>query len=46
MVSLQLQNLKAGAIAQLVERPTPGEQVPGSIPAVAVRSLLVRSVSV
>ena len=29
-----------------VERATPGEEVPGSIPAVAARSLLVRSVSV
>ena len=31
---------------QLVERATPGEEVPGSIPAVAARSLLVGSVSV
>ena len=29
-----------------VERATPGEEVPGSIPAVAARSLLVGSVSV
>ena len=35
-----------GAVAQSVERATPGEEVPGSIPAVAVRSLLVGSVSV
>ena len=35
-----------GAIAQLVERATPGEEVPGSIPAVAARSVLVGSVSV
>ena len=35
-----------GAEAQSVERATPGEEVPGSIPAVAARSLLVGSVSV
>ena len=35
-----------GAIAQSVERATPGEEVPGSIPDVAARSLLVGSVSV
>ena len=35
-----------GAVAQLVERSTPGEEVPGSISAVAARSLLVGSVSV
>ena len=35
-----------GAVAQKVERATPGEEVPGSIPAVAARSLLVESVSV
>ena len=34
-----------GAIAQSVERATPGEEVPGSIPA-AARSLMVGSVSV
>ena len=34
------------AVAQSVELATPGEEVPGSIPAVAVRSLLVGSVSV
>ena len=34
------------AEAQSVERATPGEEVPGSIPAVAARSLLVGSVSV
>ena len=34
------------AVAQSVERATPGEEVPGSIPAVAARSLLVGSVSV
>ena len=35
-----------GAVAQSVECTTPGEQVPGSTPAVAARSLLVGSVSV
>ena len=35
-----------GAIAQSVERATPGEEVPGSIPAVAASSLLVGSLSV
>ena len=35
-----------GAIAQSIERATPGEEVPGSIPAVAACSLLVGSVSV
>ena len=35
-----------GAVAKSVERTTPGEEVPGSISAVAARSLLVRSVSV
>ena len=35
-----------GAVAQSVERATPGQEVPGSIPAVAARLLLVRSVSV
>ena len=34
------------AVAQSVERATPGEEVPGLIPAVAARSLLVGSVSV
>ena len=33
------------AVAQSVERATPGEEVPGSIPVVAARSLLVGSVS-
>ena len=32
-----------GAVAQSVERATPGEEVPGSIPAVAARSLLAGS---
>ena len=30
--------LEGGAVAQSVERAAPGEEVPGSIPAVAVRS--------
>ena len=34
------------AVAQSVERTTPGEEVVGSIPTVAARSLLVGSVSV
>ena len=34
------------AVAQWVERATPGEEVLDSIPAVAARSPLVRSVSV
>ena len=34
------------AVAQWVERVTPGEEVPGSIPPVAGRSLLDGSVSV
>ena len=33
-------------VAQSVERATPGEEVPGSIPAVATHPLLVGSVSV
>ena len=37
---------RGGGVAQSVERATPGEEVPGSIPAVAARSLLVGSVSV
>ena len=35
-----------GAVAQSVERATPGENVLGSIPAVTTRSLLVGSMSV
>ena len=35
-----------GLVAQSVERTTPGEEVLGSIPAVAASSLLVGSVSV
>ena len=37
---------KGGAVAQSVERATPGEEVPDSIPAVAGSSLLFGSVSV
>ena len=39
-------NGKGGAIAQSMERATPGEEVPSSIPAVAACSPLVGSVSV
>ena len=35
-----------GGGSSAVERATPGKEVPGSIPAVAARSLLVGSVSV
>ena len=35
-----------GSGSSAVERATPGQEVPGSIPAVAARSLLVGSVSV
>ena len=35
-----------GGGSSAVERATPGEEVPGSIPAVAARSLVVGSVSV
>ena len=38
-------SLKGGAVAQLVERATPGEEVLGLIPAVAARFLLVGLVS-
>ena len=39
-------HMRWGEVAQLVERATPGEDVPCSIPAVAAHSLLVGSVSV
>ena len=39
-------NRTGGAVAQSLERATPGEEVPRSIPVVAARSLLVGSVSV
>ena len=35
-----------GGVAQSVERTTPGQEVPDSIPAVAARSLLVGSMLV
>ena len=35
-----------GAVAQSVERATPGEEFPGLIPTVAAQSLLVGSVLV
>ena len=38
--------IQESTVAQPVERATPGEEVVGSIPAVAARSLLVGSVSV
>ena len=37
---------RGGAVAQSIERATSGEEVPGSIRAVAALSLLVGSVSV
>ena len=46
MVDTDLFSFSRGAVAQSVERSTPGEDVLGSIPAVAARSLLVGSVSV
>ena len=36
---------RGGAVAQPVEPATPGEEVPGSIPAMAARSLLWVGVS-
>ena len=44
--SFLLHSTKGGRGSSAVERATPGEEVPGSIPAVAARSLLVGSVSV
>ena len=38
--------MAGGRGSSAVERATPGEEVPGSIPAVAARSLQVGSVSV
>ena len=37
---------KGGAVAQSVERATPGEEFMGPVPAIAARSLLVGLVSV
>ena len=45
-MSLYLSHFRGAAVAQSVERSTPGEDVPGPIPAVAARFLLVGSVSV
>ena len=42
----RITSIAGGAVAQSVESATPGEEVPGSIPAAATRSLLVGSVSV
>ena len=42
----QLFICRYGGVAQSVERATHGKDVPGSIPAVAARALLVRSVSI
>ena len=44
--SLSSAKTVGGAVAQLVERATAGEEVPGLIPTVAAHSLLVGSVSV
>ena len=41
-----LYQIQGGRGSSAVERTTPGEEVPDSIPAVAARSLLVGSVSV
>ena len=46
LLRLLMNKFLGGAVAQSVERATPGEEVPGSIPAVAARFLLVGSVSV
>ena len=46
IVSVNHLRSAGGAVAQSVECTTPGEEVLGSIPAVAARSLLVGSVSV
>ena len=43
---LNLLNRMGGTVAQSVECATPGEEVPGLIPAVAPCSLMVGSVSV
>ena len=46
LIIFQKTGFKWGAITQSVERMTPGEEVSGSIHAVATRSLLVGSMSV
>ena len=43
---LMVEPVSGSAVAQSVERAAPSEEVPGLIPAVAARSLLVGSVSV
>ena len=43
---LELRVVRGGVVARSVECSTPGEEVPGSISAVAARSQLVGSVSV
>ena len=43
---VQVSKFSGGAVAHSVEHATPGEEVLGSIPAVAALSLLVGSVSV
>ena len=45
LVISRLMYYTGGAVAQSVEHSTPGQEVQGSIPAVAARSLLVGSVS-
>ena len=46
LTNTQCCHVMGGAVAQSVERATPGQEVPDSITAVAARSLLVGSVSV
>ena len=45
-MSITLPHLYGGAVAQTIELANYGEEFPGSIPAVAVRYLLVGSASV
>ena len=44
--NLPISVAKGGAVAQSAERAAPGEEVVGSIPTVAARTLLVGSVLV
>ena len=46
LMLLSFRYSQGGRSSSAVERATPGEEVPGSIPAVAARSLQVGSVSV
>ena len=46
VIKLWFADFQGGRGSSAVERATPGEEVPGSIPAVAARSLQVGSVSV